>query len=113
MNKKLIALSNLAILLALPAMALAFNAGSVPNAVPSLSIGDLIDVIFSIVWPVVVAFAIIMFILAAYMFMTAQGDPSKLQQARSAIIYGVVGMVVALVAFSIPFIVRNTLGSGI
>ena len=113
MNKKLIALSNVAALLALPVVGLAFNAGPVPNAVDTLTVELLIDVIFSIIWPITVAFAIIMFIVAAYLFFTAQGDATKLQNARSAVIYGVVGVVVALIAFSIPFIVRNTVGQGI
>lgn len=113
MNKKLIALSQVAMLLVLPVAVLAFNPGSIPNSVPGLTVNQLVDIVFSIVWPVVVAFAIIMFILAAFLFMTAQGDPTKLQQARSSVIWGVVGMAVALIAFSIPFIVRNTIGMGI
>ena len=113
MNKRIIAISATAVLLAMPLVGLAFTPGNIPNQVPGLSINDLIDIIFSIIWPVVVAFAIIMFILAAFMFFSAQGDPEKVLQARNAVIWGVVGMVVALLAFSIPFIVRNTLGSGI
>lgn len=113
MNKKLIALSNVAIILALPVVAFAFNAGDVPNAVETLSIGTLIDIVFSIIWPVVVAFSIVMLILAAFTFMTAKGDDGKLAQARSEVIWGVVGIAVALLAFSIPFVVRNTLKNGI
>ena len=113
MNKKIIAVSASAVLLAMPLVSLAFSAGGIPNQVPGLSINQLIDIIFSIIWPVVVAFAIIMFILAAFMFFTAQGDPEKVTNARNAVLWGVVGMVVALLAFSIPFIVRNTLGNGI
>ena len=113
MNKKLITLANVAIVLALPVVAFAFNPGGVPNAVPALSVNQLIDIIFSIVWPVVVAFSIVMLILAAFTFMTAHGDGDKLTQARSEVIWGVVGMAVALIAFSIPFVVRNTLGNGI
>jgi len=111
MNKKIIAASVL--MLALPLVSMAFSPGNIPNAVETLKVNDLIDIVFSIIWPVVVAFAIIMFILAAFMFFNAQGDPEKIASARNAVIWGVVGMVVALLAFSIPFIVRNTLDSGI
>ncbi len=113
MNKKIIALSASALLLAMPLVSLAFTPGNIPNQVPGLSINNLIDIIFSIIWPVVIAFAIIMFILAAFMFFNAQGDPEKVTSARNAVIWGIVGMVVALLAFSIPFIVRNTLNNGI
>ena len=113
MNKKLIAATALTMLLASPAMILAFDDGGLPNQVPGLDIGTLIDVLFGIVWPVVVAFAIIAFIVAAFLFMTAQGDATKIAQGRSAVIWGVVGVVVALLAFSIPAIVRQTLNQGI
>lgn len=115
MNKKLIAASLSAVLLALPAVMLAaqFNPGGIPNAAPALTINDLVDIIFSILWPVAVAFFIVMFVIAAFQFFTAQGDPEKIKSARNFVIWGVVGVVVALLAWSIPFIVRNTLGQGI
>ena len=113
MNKKLIAASAVTVLLSLPAVILAFESGGIPNAAPTLDINMIIDVIFTIIWPVVVAFVIISFIVAAFLFLTAQGDPAKIAQGRQAVIWGVVGMVVALLAFSIPFVVRNTLGQNI
>ena len=116
MNKKIIAASATALLLALPLVSMAaatFNAGNVPNVVGTLTIQGLVDIIFSILWPVFIAFAIIMFLLAAFGFFTAQGDPEKVANARNFVLWGVVGVVVALLAFSIPFIVRNTLGNGI
>lgn len=113
MNKKLIASSAITLLLSVPAVMLAFNPGNIPNASPTLDINTLVDVLFSILWPVAVAFFIVMFILAAFKFATAQGDPSAIAAARSFVIWGIVGVIIALLAFSIPFIVRNTLGSGI
>ena len=110
MNKKIVVSSVIVTLLSLPTLILAFNAGNVPNSNPSLTVEGLIDIIFSILWPVAVAFFIIMFILAAFLFATSQGDPEKVKQARGAVIWGVVGVVVALVAFSIVFILRNMVG---
>ncbi len=107
MNKKIIVSSTLAALLALPVFVLAFNPGPIPNAVPGLSVGSLIDVVFGILWPVAVAFFIIMFILASFLFATAQGDPEMVKKARGAVIWGVVGVLVALLSFSIVFIIRN------
>src|SRR3989344_2558542 len=113
MNKKIIAASISTALLAFPSMILAFNPGGVPNPAPGLTINDLVDLLFSILWPVAVAFFITMFVIAAFQFFTAQGDPEKVKGARNFVIWGVVGVVVALLAWSIPFIIRNTLGSGI
>lgn len=113
MNKKLISASVLTVFMAVPAIMLAFNPGGVPNAAPGLTINTMIDLVFGILWPVAVAFFIIMFVIAGFHFFTAQGDETKLAQARQEVIWGVAGVVVALLAFSIPFIVRNTLGNGI
>ncbi len=90
-----------------------FNPGNVPNQVANLGLNDLIDILFRILWIVFVAFAIVMFLLAGIQFFTAQGDASKVADARNFVLWGVVGMVVALLAFSLPFIIRNTLGNGI
>ena|SRR3989344_6850008 len=109
MNKKIAFTSAMSALMALPAVILAFDPGVVPNTVTSINILGLIDLVFSILWPITVAFFIIMFIFAAYLFATAQGDAEKVRQARSAVIWGIVGVFVALIAFSIVFIVRNLL----
>jgi len=107
MNKKLFISSASLALLALPTLILAFNPGEIPTSNPSLNINQLIDILFSILWPVAVAFFIVMFVIAGFTFATAGGDPDKQKQARDAVIYGVVGVVVALVAFSIVFVLRN------
>ena len=110
MDKKIITVS---FLLALPIVALAFNSGTIPNAAPGLLINDLIDIVFYILWPIVVAFSVISFIASAVLFMTAQDDPLRLIQARQALLFGVIGVVVSLLAFSVPFIIRNSIGNGI
>ncbi len=113
MNKKLSILLSSAILLASPMVILAdFNPGGTPNTVV-LSVTQIVNVVLDFIWPIFAGFAVIMFIVAGFAFLTSQGDPEKVNQARQATLWGVVGVVVALVAFSIPFIVRVTLGSGI
>src|SRR3989338_2166418 len=42
--------------------------------------------------------AVIMFIWAAFVYITAGGDEEKLKEARQRIIYGVVAIIVALLA---------------
>ena len=45
--------------------------------------------------------AVIMMIMGGISFVTSQGDASKVAKARNTILYGVVGLVVALLAFAI------------
>ncbi len=95
------------ILLTLPTLTFgAFNP-STPNSAYNLTIGNIIDAIFSILWPIAVAFFIIMFIIAGFMFATSQGNPEGVKRARDAVIWGMIGVIVALLSFSIVFIIRN------
>jgi hypothetical protein len=57
------------------------------------------------------AIAVVSFVLAGILFLTANGDPEKIGTARSAVIWGVVGIAVGLIAFVIVSIVANLLGT--
>ena len=110
MNKKSIIVLASVALLAMPLVSLAgpstFNPGGVPQTL-NITLNALIALIFDFIWPIVAAFTIIMFLVAGFQFFTAQGDPGKLDSARQFVIWGAVGMVVVLLAFSIPLIIRN------
>jgi len=107
MNKKIVSSLVVAATL-LPLLALAFNPGAVPQANPNLL--GIIDSIFFIIWVIAIAFFVIMFIVAGIQFASAQGDADKVAQARQFVIYGAVGVVVAVVAFSIPIAIRSLIG---
>lgn len=113
MNKKLIAssISSVStILLILPIIALAaINPGPTPIQ-QNLGITPIINIILGIIWPIFFGFAVIMFIVAGFLFLTARGDATKAVEARQAIIWGAVGVVVGIIAFSIPIVIRNSLG---
>ena len=53
--------------------------------------------------------AVIMFVVAGGLFLSAQGDPEKIRQARSAVIWGVAGVIVGILAFSIIAVVISIL----
>ena len=53
----------------------------------------------------------IVIIIGGITMMTSQGSPDKVKKARNAIIYALVGLVIALLAFAITsFILRATKG---
>ncbi|MBI2054363.1 MAG: hypothetical protein HYT36_03455 [Candidatus Staskawiczbacteria bacterium] len=60
-------------------------------------------------WIVFMVFAVVFFLLAGIMFLTAQGDPEKISRARSAMIWGVAGVVVGIVSGSIFWIILGFL----
>ena len=75
------------------------------------SIPEIIENLLNwVVWPVFFGLSVIMFIYAAILFVSAGGDPSKISGAKSAVIWAIVGIVVAIAAFSAEGIIRAILG---
>jgi len=105
MNKKIL-LTILLCVLALPCVTMAWVA---PTSSPSssLSISELVTDILDLMWVIVSAIAVIMFVVAGILFLTASGKPEQLTTARNALIWGVVGIVVAIVGFSIVTIIKG------
>lgn len=75
------------------------------NNAPSVYIQTGLQIVFGILGAV----ALLVIVLSGLRYMLAQGDPGKVAQARSTILYAVIGLVVALSAFSIvTFVVGVT-----
>lgn len=110
MNKKLIIVLSLVVLSVLPATVLAAipPQPQLPNQVTNL--WTVIVGILGFLWPIFVGIAMIMFMIAGFIFLTANGDPNKVKTARDAMIWGTVGMIVGLLSFSLPWIIGNQLG---
>ena len=117
MNKKLISFFNItaiAILLALPVITLGADLVAVPclpGQCPADFFKNIIDRLINIVvWPVFLGVVIIMFIWAGFLFLTAHGDPTKISTAKKAVIFAIVGIAVALLAFSAIKFIKKILG---
>lgn len=108
MNKNLSVLSVLIILLAFPLVSLA-QPGAFQGSILMLVLG-LVNTALTILWIIAVAFVIIMFVIAGFKFMTALGDPSKVAEARMAVIWGVVGTAVIVLAWSVIVVIRIQIG---
>ncbi|MEI7425092.1 MAG: hypothetical protein WCK10_03175 [Candidatus Staskawiczbacteria bacterium] len=52
------------------------------------------------IWVVFTCIVVVCFVVAGILFLTAMGDAEKVKTARSAFIWGVVGIVVGIVAYS-------------
>jgi hypothetical protein len=81
-------------------------------AQPAVQIGSLQEIVNSIeraMWIVFGGIAVICFVVAGILFLTAGGQPEKVQAARSAFIWGIAGVVVGIVAYSIIAIVSSAI----
>lgn len=91
-------------------LALAFfaNAITLPTKEPGvLTLNGLFTGILAILWPIAAGICVVMLIVAGILFITANGDPGQVKKARDAVIWSVVGLVVAILAFSIISVVTN------
>jgi len=61
------------------------------------------------VFTIFMVVAVIGIIYAAFMYLTAAGDQQRVSKARTALVYSIVAIVVALVAGSVPALVENLL----
>lgn len=61
----------------------------------------------------IMAIAVFMILYAAFKFITAGDNEDSVGQARTMLTYGVIGIVVALIAFSIPSLVASIFGGAV
>jgi hypothetical protein len=99
-------------LLLLSILVLPITAMAIPTQPGEGDIGDiegLYDKIGTVAWVVFAMVALICFLIAGILFLTAAGNPAKIAIARNAFLWGVAGVVVGVIAFSIVKIVQNAL----
>ena len=113
MNKTQKSILSLAILciIGVPVMALALTGDVPPTAGSISSLSDLIKNIEIAIWMIFAAIAVIMFVVAGILFLTAQGAPEKVQAARAAFIWGIAGVVVGILAYSVLAVVGTMVGA--
>ena len=71
---------------------------------------SLLLIVQNILWMIAVTFTIVMFVLAGFQYLTAKGDPSKIQDANKSIIWGSAGATVIVLAWSVISVVRVQIG---
>lgn len=108
MNKKIGIISASVVALLLPAIGLA-QPGVLTLPVTTV-VDGIINVGLYILWAVAVAFVIIMFSIAGFKYLTAEGQQAKIDEANKAVIWGTVGTAVVVLAWSIVSLVRVQIG---
>jgi len=81
-------------------------------AQPAVNIGSiqqLISSIESLMWIVFGGIAVVAFVIAGILFLVSGGQAEKIQTARSAFLWGVAGVVVGIMAYSIIAIISSVL----
>lgn len=60
-----------------------------------------------VVFSVVAIISVVMIIIGGISYTTSKGDPGKVTKAKGTIIYGIIGLIVSLLAFAIVTFVLN------
>jgi len=99
-------------LLALPLVGYAQNENyleEVPS-IPILGPGGAIEKVTNILFTLLVLGAVISFIYAGFLFVTTSGDPQKFDIAKKAVLYGVIGLLIAFSSVGIVKLVKTIFG---
>jgi len=69
-------------------------------ATPGEWFNSIINNIINIVaWPIFVGAAVLMFMWVGLLFLMANGEPGKIEAARKALIWAVIGVIVGILSF--------------
>ena len=87
------------------------DGGSANSEVGSYNLMDTLQVIINVALGLIGFVAVVMIIFGGVQYTTSSGDATKVTKAKNTILYGVVGLVIALLAFAIVnFILDNIFG---
>ena len=82
------------------------------NPGAAVDLNGMIRIILNVVFGVVGIVAVIMIILGGVNYTTSQGDSQKVQKAKNTIMYGIIGLIIVLLAFAIVNFILNGLMGG-
>lgn len=72
-------------------------------------LSTIISKILNAVFVLMGIIAVVMIILGGISYATSQGDPGKIKKGKETILYGIIGLVVSLLAFAIVNFVLGAL----
>jgi hypothetical protein len=70
----------------------------ITNPISATSFGELVGGLLNFLWWIVIALVPLMIVIAGFYFVTAAGDPAKVEKAKGIILYTVIGFFIVLLA---------------
>lgn len=83
---------------------------TIENPLQSDDVADIVKGIWKVIFTIAIAVVPLMAIVAGFMFMTAGGNPEKVNQAKKFLLWLVVGTAIILLAGGIVQFIRKILG---
>jgi len=95
------------ILLFLPKTALAWIEPSEPSDISANWKDKILEGGTNAMWSIFVAVGVVMFLYAGFIFLTSEGDPGKMTKAKNAFLYGVIGVIVGVLGWTMVNIIKK------
>jgi len=83
---------------------------SIQNPLNATSFEGLVNNLTNFIFYVALALTPLMIIIAGVQYVTAGGDPKKIETAGKIILYTVIGLVIILLAKALIYVLREVLG---
>ena len=80
-----------------------------PESCDGNDLNTIIQMIVNAIIFIIGIVAVVMIILGGISYATSQGDPSKVKKGKDTILYGIIGLIVALLAYAIVNFVLGAL----
>ena len=82
-----------------------------PETCKGNDLNTIIQMIVNAIIFIIGIVAVVMIILGGISYATSQGDPSKVKKGKDTILYGIIGLIVALLAYAIVNFVLGALSN--
>ncbi len=110
--------SNISFLRYIPALVFVFAAHpvaaiTVNNPLRFATFCGLINAVAAAIFWIALSLGIVVIVYAGFLFMTSEGSPAKIQQAKNALLYAIIGIVVGVTARGIVAVVYNFFGASL
>ena len=86
------------------------EAVSMPNPIESQSFFELLNKIIDFIFAISIPITALMIIIAGFYFITAQGEPEKIQTAKRIIIWALIGFLIVLLAKGLIKLLEQIVG---
>jgi len=82
----------------------------IDNPINYDTIAELVEAIINYVWLLGIVAAPLVIIIGGFMLLTSGGNPTKLEQAKKVMLYGVIGFAIILTVKGLIALIKGVLG---
>lgn len=90
-----------------PVLAADFKDFKLESPIEHKNFGDLIDAIIKFIFNIALALAPLLIVIGGFYFVTAAGDPSKIETGKRIILYTLIGFLIILISRGLVEVIKG------